>query len=135
MKIMKQEIINCLTWYANRVAETVEYNSWSDEFCRGEIREANQIFVNELQKHIDFSKLTREEAIELRFGKWDDETDLYLIPLYLLPVIPIGIRLTSINGDTVIYDGTNIDNDIRFGCVAWGINIPEEKGENDESNR
>lgn len=134
MNIMKQEIINCLTWYANKVAETVAYDSWSNEYCRGEIREANKIFVNEIQKDIDFYKLTRKEAIELRFGKWDDETDLYLIPLYLLPVIPIGIRLTSINGDTVIYDGTNIDNDIRFGCLAWGINIPEEKGENDGGN-
>lgn len=130
MKIMKQEIINCLTWYANKVAETVAYDSWSNEYCRGKIREANIMFVNELHKDIDFSKLTRKEAIELRFGKWDDETDLYLIPLYLLPLIPIGIRLTSINGDTVIYDGTNIDNDTRFGCLAWGIDIPEEKGEN-----
>lgn len=31
---MKQELINCFTWYVNRVAETVEYEAWSDEFCR-----------------------------------------------------------------------------------------------------
>lgn len=61
--------------------------------------------------------------------KWDDESDLYLIPLYLLSFIPIGTKLTSIDGETVIYDGTNIDNDIRFGCIAYGINIPETKGE------
>lgn len=128
---MKREIINCLTWYANRVAETVEYIAWSDEFCRDEIRKANEMFVDELRKYIDFSKLTREEAFELRFGKWDDEMNLYLIPLYLLPIIPIGTKLTSINGGTVIYDGTNIDNDTRFGCLAWGINIPEKKGNED----
>lgn len=131
---MKQEIINCLTWYANRVAETVQYKSWSDDFCRSEVRSATMDFLSELRKHIDFSKLTREEAVALRFGKWDDERDLYLIPLYLLPIVPVGTELTCINGQTVIYDGTNIDNDIRFGCIAWGIKISEKKGENNDAS-
>lgn len=122
---MKQELINCFTWYVNRVAETVEYEAWSDEFCRDVNRRTHERFTDELRKYIDLSKLTREEAIELRFMRWDEESDLYLIPLYLLSFIPIGTKLTSIGGETVIYDGTNIDNDIRFGCLAWGIKIPE----------
>ena len=122
---MKQEIINCLTWYANRVLETVQYTNWSDEFCRNEVRSTTMNFLSELRKHIDFSKLTREEAIELRFGRWDEESDLYLIPLYLLPIVPVGTELTCINGKSIIYDGTNVDDDIRFGCIAWGIKIPE----------
>ena len=122
---MKKEIVNCLTWYANRVAETVQYTSWSDEFCRQEVRQATMDFVSELRKYIDFSKLTREEAIALRFGPWDEGGDLYLIPLYLLPIVPVGTELTCISGKTVVYDGTNIDNDIRCGCIAWGIRIPE----------
>ena len=126
---MKRELINCFTWYVNRVAETVEYEAWSDEFCRDVNRRTHERFTDELRKYIDLSKLTREEAIELRFMRWDEESDLYLIPLYLLSFIPIGTKLTSIGGETVIYDGTNIDNDIRFGCIAYGINIPETKGE------
>lgn len=123
---MKKEIINCLTWYANRVAQTVQYSSWSDEFCRKEIKEAHDKLIEELKKHIDLKTLTREEAIELRFGRWSDETpNLYLIPLWLLPVVPIGTELTSIFGNKVKYDGTNIDNDIRFGCIAYGIEICE----------
>lgn len=127
-KIMKQEIINCLTWYANRVSEIVQYTNWSDGFYRREIRIATIEFLNELRKHIDFSKLTREEAIMLQFGKWDDKSDIYLIPLYLLPIVPVGTELTCINGQTIIYDGTNVDNvddDTRFGYIAWGIRIPE----------
>ena len=126
---MKQELINCFTWYVNRVAETVEYEAWSDGFCRDENRRTHEQFTDELRKYIDLSKLTREEAIELRFMKWDDESDLYLIPLYLLSFIPIGTELTCISGEKVIYGETNIDNDIRFGCIAYGINIPETKGE------
>ena len=48
-----------------------------------------------------------------------------MIPLWLLPIIPVGTELTSISGETIIYNGTNIDKDIRFGCLAWGIHIPE----------
>lgn len=122
---MNNKIIDFFIWYANRIAETVQYKNWSDEFCRKEVNSSTDIFLNELKKYIDFSKLTREEAITLRFGKWDDNSDLYLIPLYLLPIIPIGIELTCIDGEKVIYDGTNIDNDVRFGCLAWGIHISE----------
>lgn len=122
---MKKEIVNCLTWYANRVAETVQYTSWSDEFCRKEVRQATMDFVSELRKYIDFSKLTREEAVALRFGQWEEGGDLYLIPLYLLPIVPVGTELTCISGKTIVYDGFNIDKDIRFGCIAWGIRIPE----------
>lgn len=124
---MKQEIVNCLTWYANKVSETTQYKSWSNEFCRKEIEESTGKFLNELRKLIDFSNLTREEAVELRFGKWEENSDLYLIPLYLLPIIPIGTELICINGEKIIYDGTNVDNDIRFGCIAYGINILERK--------
>jgi hypothetical protein len=125
---MKQEIINCLTWYVNCIAETVQYKSWSDEFCRKEVKTATMDFLNAIREYIDFSNLTKEEALSLGFGRWDDESDLYLIPLYLLPLVPIGIELTCINGKKIIYDGTNVDNDVRFGCIAWGIEIL--KGDN-----
>lgn len=128
---MKQEIINCLTWYANRISETTQYKSWSDEFCRKEVKESTDIFVDNLKDLIDLSNLTREEARELRFGKWEENSDLYLIPLYLLPIIPIGTKLTCINGETIVYDGTNVDNDIRCGYIAYGINIPEGRVKND----
>lgn len=123
---MKKEIINCLTWYANMVAQTIQYTSWSDNFCRKEIKEAHDKFIEELKKHIDLKALTREDAIELRFGRWSDETpNLYLIPLWLVPIIPVGTELTCISGAKIIYNGSNIDNDIRFGCIAYGIEICE----------
>lgn len=120
-KIMKKEILNCLTWLANRVSETTQYENWSDEFCRKEIKEANQKFVEEIKNHIDWDNLTEEDCKELRFGKWDEESGIYLIPLYLFPIIPIGLKVYCISGDEIVNDGTNLDNDIRFGCIAYGI--------------
>lgn len=150
---MKKEIINCLTWYANKVAETTQYESWSDKFCRKEIKESTDVFLDELKNHVNWDNLTEEECIELRFARWasdenvDEEIDyvrkegtdeadikkkveelertrgLWLIPLYLLPIVPKGTELTSILGQVVKYDGTNVDNDIRCGCIAYGIKL------------
>lgn len=122
---MKSEIMNCLTWYANMIAETVHYKSWDDHFCREEVNDHTSKMIEEVKKHIDFYHLTKKEAKELRFGKWSDNSNLYLIPLWLLPVIPVGITLTCISGDKIVYDGKNIDIDTRFGCLAWGIEISE----------
>lgn len=123
---MKQEIMDCFTWYANKVAETVQYESWSDEFCRKENEVNTGIFLKELNEYINWDTLTREEARELRFIVYsDDMPNLFLIPLYILPILPIGTELISINGKRIIYDGTNIDKDTRFGCIAYGIEIEE----------
>ena len=61
---MKKEITNCLTWYANRVAETVQYKNWSDEFCRKKIGEATDKMLEVLKKHIDWNNITAEEDRE-----------------------------------------------------------------------
>lgn len=68
---MKAEIRNCLIWYVNRVSETVQYANWSDDFCRKEIRDANDIFAKSLKKYIDFNNLTKKQARELGFQKME----------------------------------------------------------------
>ena len=155
---MKKEIENCFTWYANKVAETVQYESWTDEFARKEVKESTEKFLAELNKYIDWNNLTEEDCRDLRFGKWESDEDIdaeiadlknpekehylhdgetveqaieklentrgiMLLPLYILPIVPIGTELTSIGGDTVIFDGKNVNKDIRFGCIAYGIKL------------
>ena len=156
---MKKEIVNCLTWYANKVAETVQYESWSDEFARKEVKESTDKFLDELKKHIDWSNLTEETLKELRFCRWASDEDidneiaemkkesditayfaegetledkvaslertkgLWLVPLYILPIVPIVTELISISGHTVQFDGNNVDKDIRGGCIAYGIKL------------
>lgn len=131
---MKKEIIWSLTWFANRVSETTTYTNWSDEFCRKEIQHSTDIFIDSMKRHFDWDNLTVEDAMNLRFQLWDEETpDLYLIPLYLLPILPIGMEVTSISGEKIINDGANLDNDIRFGCIAYGITIPKRRESKEDS--
>ena len=123
---MNQEIINWFTWYANKVAETVQYESWSNEFCRKENKINTVAFLNALKEYVNWDALTKEEAIELGFIVYSKETpNLLLLPLYILPILPIGTELVSINGNKIVYDGTNVDKDTRYGWIAYGIVIED----------
>ena len=123
--MLKKEIQNCFTWLVNEVSQTVIYN-WSDSLKRDANKQTFNYFYKELEKYIDFKNITVEEAKELRFGKWSDEQpDLWLFPLYLVPIIPEGLEIEYIDGTKGIYEKDKMDDDTRFGCVAYGINIKE----------
>lgn len=123
---MKKEVVNCLTWMMNHVAEVDQYN-WSDEYRIKKLKESAGILYNELKKHIDVTKLTKKQAKELRFQRWSDEQpDLYLFPLWIVPLIPEGIEVYDIEAtEPHVYQKDTADNDIRFGCVSYGIMIKE----------
>lgn len=53
---------------------------------------------------------------------WDE--DLWLLTPDELAQLPDGTELVCINGKTVIKGKDYIDNDIRFGYLAYGINNP-----------
>ena len=53
--------------------------------------------------------------------------DLWLFPLYLVPIIPEGLEIMYIDGEKGIFKKDDMDNDIRFGCVAYGIEIKAER--------
>lgn len=118
---MNKELVNHFTWLANVMAESYNYN-WSAEFKANEIKNNFDKFYESAKKlDLDLDKLTVDELKEMRFGKWDDESNLWLIPLWFVPLLPVGIELTTISGEKVKYTGDNIDLDIRFGCIAYGI--------------
>ena len=59
--------------------------------------------------------------------------NLWLIPLWFVPLIRPGTELVSIGGTRFVYDGSKplaemIDTDNRFGCIAWGSEKEEEEG-------
>ena len=123
---MDQKLVNHFTWLANTLAECNTY-PWSPEFKENELRKAFDKFYKSMKGlDLDLEKLTVDELKEMRFCKWDEESDLWLIPLWFVPLLPVGIELTTISGAKVTYTGDNIDLDIRFGCTAYGI----LKGEN-----
>ena len=108
---------------------------WSDELSSKQINETFDSFNAALSEHIKWEDITAENAVDdYGFGIWSEcgEDTLYLIPLILLPIIPEGIELTSINDDNVIFhrdeDGRpNIDIDVRCGLLAYGVKLRKKK--------
>ena len=93
--------------------KALHFGSWQSE---EDIEEE----ISCLQSQLDKGNLTKEE-FDKRVANEKNTLGLRLIPLYLYPSLPIGITLTSIDGKEIVFDGSNIDTDIMFGCIAWGI--------------
>jgi hypothetical protein len=76
-----------------------------------------------------FADLTQTEAKLAGFSLWTDEQpDFFLIPTYLYTFLPAGLEVQSVNGEKIkIEKVSDIDNDQRVGCLAYGIII---KGDN-----
>lgn len=76
-----------------------------------------------------FADLTVQEAKLAGFRMWSEEVpDLYLIPAYLYTFLPKGLALKSVSGEEITLEKvSDIDNDQRFGCLAYGITIKGEE--------
>lgn len=92
-------------------------------------RAASKEEIAEIAKRVMESDLPNEEKVE-RFQKLKNIVTMRLIPVYLVPIIPVGLELISVTGDKIIYDGTNItEDDINnnYNCIKYGINPKEEE--------
>ena len=97
--------------------EELRFGKWSTE---EDIKED----IDYLEKTCKEGKITEEEFKEKK-QKYLNTKGLMLIPLWLFPLLPIGTEVISIFGDKIIYDGKNVNNDIRMGCIAYGI-VPKK---------
>lgn len=93
--------------------KALHFGSWQSE-------EDVEKEISLLRYEFGAGHLTKEE-FEKKVTNEKNTLGLRLIPLYLYPSLPIGITLMSIDGEEIVFDGSNIDTDIRFGCLAWGI--------------
>lgn len=113
-----------LTYYMNDIVQIVMDTDCSDEIFRKKVEGATTHFFNELKKNTNWNDFDEETCKKLGFGNWKD--GIKLIPLYLLPIIPIGTELISIMGNSIQFDGNNIDTDTRGGLLAYGIKVKKK---------
>lgn len=104
----------------------IDWNALTESQCkalhfgRWQSEEDVEEEISLIRSEFGRGHLTKEE-FEKKVANEKNTLGLRLIPLYLYPSLPIGITLTSIGGEERVFDGSNIDTDIRFGCLAWGI--------------
>ena len=94
-------------------------------FGRWQSEEDIEEEISCLQSELDKGHLTKEE-FDKKVANERNTLGLRLIPLYLYPSLPIGITLTSVDGEEIVFDGSNIDTDVRFGCIACGIKLKKD---------
>lgn len=106
----------------NRAAQVFSYTNWSDGFAVKEIRDIpSWVRGSGNFKPIDPNDFTVEQLKELGFGQWDEESNLFLIPLWMHPFLADEIDGGSISGERKVFKRDEIDNDERFGCLAYGV--------------
>jgi len=103
-----------------RAGEVISYD-WDDEISSFNIKDCSKFKDEEWFSPIDPSTLTKEQMIDLGFGAWSDESELMLIPLWLVPFLKSEIELTSIFGEIEVTKISDIDKDHRFGRIAYGV--------------
>lgn len=114
----------------NRAAEVMAYASWSDDFAASQIRNIAFDLKNSGKCdsffNIQPSEMTDSQLEDLGFGKWSEDTPMRLIPLWMLPFLAEKLEVEDINGEKSVVVTKDIDNDNRFGCLAYGV-IPKDK--------
>lgn len=66
-----------------------------------------------------------DELQELGLRKWSDTDDgeLWLFPGEWFDHIPAGFDVETINGETETFDPDEHSRDIRFGVLAYGVEV------------
>ncbi len=113
------------TLILNTSAEVMNYSNWDNGFAAKQIREIAPKY-QDIIGEIDISKLTKEEMIDLGFGRWSKDDPMFLIPLYLYQFLPDKINCNCISGSSVL-DKSNMDTDNRCGWLAYGVTPSKEK--------
>lgn len=104
----------------------IDWNNLTESQCKAlcfgswQSEENVEEEISILQSEYEKGHLTEEE-FDKKVANEKNTLGLRLIPLYLYPSLPTGIILTSIDGEEIVFDGSNIDTDVRFGCLAYGI--------------
>lgn len=68
-------------------------------------------------------ELSLEQLKGMGFCKWEETTNLYLIPGEWFDKIPEGLPVVSIFGKEELFSKDTHDDDTRFGCLSYGIII------------
>ena len=123
---------NVKNWMINKAVAPIEYK-WNDleDFTSviNDVKDGdNRASIEDHFKEL--ITLPEDYLKNLGFHVWDETSEeykLYLIPLWLFHILPKHISFVGsdiVNPEQPIkYHISDLDNDNRFGCLAYGIYI------------
>lgn len=128
----RNKIEECKLSFINRIVDISTHYA-SDKTYSIAFRAATHDFHEKLKEIIDWNNLTYPDMAFLGFKHHElqDHTEIMLIPLYLKPIVPIGLELFNIFGEKIVNDGHNI-SDNTHDFLIYGIKIDKLMKRNDE---
>lgn len=134
---MDKQLINALFTFATQAKEIDVYkDSWGEDFCKkryyANLNTFNE-YLKTLIKDVDWENLTEDTARSFGMNRFcspesiknngvpKECENLYLFPLLMIDVIPEGIMVTNIFGETFKFERETCDSDHRFGYLSFGI--------------
>jgi len=128
MREVFNELLKFAVWSAQAAGEP--YHQWSEEITKKTIFKRREQMSKAFPKDLDLSKLTRQEMFSLGFGNWDGE--YLLIPIWLFRILPSDTSvICPVGGGYEEGTVSEVDDDIRGGCVAWALKC-NPKGNEEE---
>ena len=118
-----EKCVNVRRVIVTRAAEVMNYINWDDKFASKQIREIPEVLAKKYG-NINIAELTKAQMHDLGFGRWSEESPIMLIPLWLYKFLPDEFECECIDGTKKVMKTAEMDNDHRFGCLAYGI-IPK----------
>ena len=99
--------------------------TWEQDFCKKEMSNLIvEIKKTLTESNFDICKCSKDVLMTLGFSNWDDNDNMLLIPLWAVLVLDENTPVVSIFGEHTILK--YIDHDVRFGCVAYMIEVNKE---------
>lgn len=114
-----EKLCNIHDFYARMAAEVIEYgHNPTTVFSQ----ERLAILETEHGKYHP-NELTLEQAKNLGFRRWSMKSKLMLAPLWIVPYLTVVFEGADITepDNVVPMNKHQLDNDSRYGCVAWGV--------------
>lgn len=84
-------------------------------------------FYSSVNTSIEWDDLTRDDFLSLGFMCYgyeqEDPYELWLIPIWLYPIIPDGLQLEDIHMNSFLFNRETTPYETFYGCMTYGIKI------------
>lgn len=117
-------VTRCFRWLANELV--IPY---MDSALPAPLKNKVDTFYESIRNTIDWDALTREDCLWLGFMNSQRDMlsaqgviqELWLIPQWLIPIIPEGMYVEDVHGNRFQYNAKMCDKTTQFGVLGYGL--------------
>lgn len=117
-------VTRCFRWLTNELV--IPY---MDNKLPSSLKTKIDTFYDSVRKTVDWDSLTRDNCLWLGFMNSQRDMisaqgviqELWLIPQWLIPIIPEGMYVEDVQGNRFQYNSSTCDKTTQFGVLGYGI--------------